>query len=160
MTMSDEHKTPTIQISHELGCSAEQAFELFAHQMHDWSPASQSLLGTRAAIHIEPNVGGRWFEVSADGQEADWGKVLEWSPPNRLILAWQLDANFGYDPSLVTEVEAAFSPTAHGSKLGFEHRNLDRYGERAGEVFQGLSAPDGWPGALDNYSKLTGKGAR
>jgi hypothetical protein len=53
-----------------------RAFDVFAHRMHDWSPAVQSLLGARRDIVVEPRTGGRWYEVSEDGSQADWGKVL------------------------------------------------------------------------------------
>src|SRR5205823_14197251 len=43
--------------------------------------------------------------------------------------AWQLNSEFKYDPSLVTEVEVSF--TALGprrTQVDFEHRNLERLG--------------------------------
>ena len=33
---------------------------------------------------IEPKVNGRWYELGEDGE---WGKVLAWDPPRRLVLA-------------------------------------------------------------------------
>ena len=47
--------------------SVERAFDVFVGRMHEWSPAVQSLLGSRRNIVIEPRTGGRWYEVGEDG---------------------------------------------------------------------------------------------
>src|SRR5437763_1315808 len=77
-------------------------------------------------------------------------KVLKWDPPRRLVLAWQLDEGFKYDPKLVTEVEVTF--TLLGPKLtrvDFEHRNLERFGEAA-ERLRGAMGT-GWEQILESY---------
>lgn len=132
-----------------------QAFAVFAHRMHDWSPAVQSLLGARRDIVIEPFTGGRWYEVNDDGSEADWGKVLAWDPPNRMLLAWQLNAQFAYDPQLITEVEACFFAESGGrTRVEFEHRNLDRFGADAAATRSSLDGEGGWSGSFALFEKL------
>lgn len=132
-----------------------RAFEVFAHRMHDWSPAVQSLLGARRDIVVEPRAGGRWYEVSKDGSQADWGKVLAWEPPHRMLLAWQLNAQFAYDPALVTEVEARFFPEDGGrTRVEFEHRNLERFGEAANDTRISLDGEGGWSGSFALYEAL------
>lgn len=64
-----------------------RAFHVFAHRMHDWSPLGHSLTGARSGIVIEPRPDGRWYETGENGNEANWGKVLEWEPPHRMLLA-------------------------------------------------------------------------
>ena len=54
-------------------------------------------------VVLEPGVGGRLYEVTADGEQ-DWGKVLAWEPPARLLLDWQIGEASG------TEVEVTFEP--------------------------------------------------
>jgi uncharacterized protein YndB with AHSA1/START domain len=132
-----------------------RAFDVFAHRMHDWSPAVQSLLGSRRDIVVEPRSGGRWYEVSESGAHADWGKVLVWDPPHRMVLAWQLDARFAYDPDLVTEVEARFAPEEGGrTRVEFEHRNLERFGDEAPTVAASLDSEGGWNGSFEMYKRL------
>lgn len=137
------------------------AFHAFAHRMHEWSPASHSLTGSRTNIIVEPCVGGRWFETGENGAEADWGKVLAWDPPHRLLLAWQLNAQFSFDPLLITEVEIRFGATNDGlTRVEFEHRNLERYGDAAPDIFQSLDGRDGWGGSLESYAKLLLQGKK
>jgi len=74
----------------------EKAFDTFVGGMGGWWIKSHSLLASpQKDVVIEPRAGGRWFEVGEDGSEQDWGKVLEWEAPQRLLLAWQLNADWG-----------------------------------------------------------------
>jgi uncharacterized protein YndB with AHSA1/START domain len=132
---------------------AERAFRVFTANMGQWWPREHHI--GKSALKdcvIEPKVDGRWFERGEDGSECLWGKVLAWDPPKRVVLAWQLDAQWTYDPQLVTEVEVTF--TAEGPKrtrVEFEHRNLERFGAKAEEMKKGMDA--GWGGILDSYVK-------
>ncbi|MGH7088102.1 MAG: SRPBCC domain-containing protein, partial [Stellaceae bacterium] len=87
--------------------------------------------------------------VSADLK----GKVLVWEPPRRLVLAWQIDAQWKFDPGLVTEVEVTFAPQpGAGTRVELEHRNLERFGERAEAVRTQVDG--GWPGVLESFAKV------
>ena len=44
-----------------------------------------------------------------DSSECNWGKVISLDPPGRLVLAWQITAEWQYDPNFVTEVEVNFA---------------------------------------------------
>ena len=94
--------------------SQARAFEVFTRNFGRWWPASHSIGKSplRNAV-IEPEIGGRWYEVGEDGSECEWGKVLAWDPPSRVLLAWQLGADWRFDANLVTEVEVRF--TAQGT---------------------------------------------
>lgn len=132
-----------------------RAFDVFVSRMHDWSPAVQSLTRARKNIVIEPHAGGRWYEISETDDEADWGRVLVWEPPHRLVLAWQLDQRFSYDPELVTEVEVRFAPEGEQrTRIEFEHRNLDRFGAAAEQTKAALDSDGGWSGSLALYEQL------
>ena len=87
-----------------------QAFKLFSQRMSDWWPKGKTIGSKPAvAVTIEPIPGGKWIERDEDGVETQWGKVLVWEPPGRLVLGWQLNSEFKFDPNLVTEVELTFT---------------------------------------------------
>ena len=69
----------------------ERAFRVFTASMGTWWPKEHHI-GASALKDcvIEPKVNGRWYEIDEDGSTCEWGKVLEWDPPRRLLLAWQL----------------------------------------------------------------------
>ncbi len=118
----------------------------------------QTLTGSRRDIVIEPKPKGRWYEVGEGGAQADWGHVIEWEPPHRMVLAWQLDGTYSFNPALVTEVEVRFSPEGAGTRVDFEHRNLDRFGPVDPEFFKGLDGTGGWSGSIANFIMLINEG--
>lgn len=134
----------------------ERAFEVFVAGIGRWWPRShQTGSSPLVDVVIERQVGGRWFGKGADGSEENWGKVLVWEPPHRLVLAWQLSAAWQFDPDLVTEVELVFDGQPDGTtEVRFEHRNLERYGEAAEIVRGAIASDNGWPLILDAYAAL------
>ena len=130
-----------------------RSFTAFTSRMGHWWPRSHSIGSTpHVDVIIEPRVGGRWYERAADGSECEWGKVLTWDPPGRLILAWQLNADWKYDPSLVSEVEITFTALeATVTRVDLEHRNLERYGDRAADIREKLGSDRGWLGVLKSF---------
>jgi uncharacterized protein YndB with AHSA1/START domain len=128
-----------------------RAFDLFVSQMGRWWPTARTPGKTQAVdIVVEPQVGGRWFERDAEGVETQWGDVLAYEPPQRLVLGWRLNARFVYDPELLTEVEITFSPAeSGGTAVRLEHRNLERFGADA-ERLHGL-INQGWPERLTDF---------
>ncbi len=135
--------------------SQARAFEVFTASIGHWWPKTHHTGPSEPeAIIIEPRVGGRWFERGVDGVETEIGRVLTWDPPSRLVLAWQLTADWRYDPDLVTEVEVRFvAEGADVTLVELEHRNLERFGERAEAVRQSIDAPNGWSAILALYAQ-------
>jgi uncharacterized protein YndB with AHSA1/START domain len=151
--------TPTIQpapIRKSLVVKAdvERAFTVFTSRMGSWWPRSHSTAASpQVDVIVEPRAGGRWYERGEDGSETEWGKVLQWAPPARVLLAWQLDGNWKYNPACSTEVEINFTAVlAGGTRVDFEHRHLERLGDNANAIRERLNS--GWGGILDLYAKL------
>jgi uncharacterized protein YndB with AHSA1/START domain len=132
----------------------ERAFAVFTDGFDGWWNRSHHIGAAEldAAI-IEPREGGRWYERGVDGSECDWGHVIAWEPPQRLVLAWQISADWQYDPSLVTEVEVTFTQEGPSrTRVDLEHRNLDRFGAAAAQMKGVFESKGGWTGLLALYA--------
>ena len=136
----------------------DRAFAFFTGGMGRWWPRAHTLLGDgvpQQEVVIEPRSGGRWYERGVDGSEYTWGHVLAWEPPGRVVLAWQLDADWRYDPDLVTEVEVRFVAVgAEATRVELEHRRLENYGARAAAARELLDSPGAWTGTLDRFAEI------
>jgi len=139
----------------EVTAPPDRAFAFFTARMGRWWPHAHSLLkAPQQDVVIEPRRGGRWYERGVDGSEYNWGRVLAWEPPGRLVLAWQLDADWRYDPDLVTEVEVRFVALgAEATRVELEHRRLENFGARAAEARRRLDSPEAWRGTLDRFAE-------
>jgi uncharacterized protein YndB with AHSA1/START domain len=136
--------------------SPETAFRVFTEGFDRWWPRSHHTgrEEVKTAI-IEPRVGGRWYETCVDGSECDWGDVLAWDPPRRLLLAWRLNAQWEYDPDLLTEVEVNFVPLGDGqTRVDFEHRGFERMGAAGEQARAGVDSPAGWGAILAEFKAV------
>lgn len=132
----------------------ERAFRIFTDNGKWWPRSHHIGKADLDDAIIEPRAGGRWYERGVDGSECDWGRVLVWDPPKRLVLAWQLTAQWQFDPNFVTEVEVRFIPIAPGqTRVELEHRDLERYGAGVEELRKSVDSPGGWQGILEEYAK-------
>ena len=140
-----------------VNANPEVAFDVFTAGMSRWWAPTHSINPSKSPLKqaiMEPRVGGRWYEKGEDGSECDWGRVLLWEPPARLVLAWQIDAQWRFNPKLVTELEVAFVAESDGvTRVELEHRDIDRFGEAAEPIRQAFDSPDGWAGLLASYAK-------
>jgi uncharacterized protein YndB with AHSA1/START domain len=107
------------------------AWRVFTSEMGTWWPLARYKIGKAPAVDavMEPRVGGRWYERGEDGSSCDWGRVVLWEPPSRLVLTWDINANWQFDPTLNTEIEVRFVAEGDArTRVELEHRRLDRYG--------------------------------
>ena len=138
-----------VRKSVHVNASPEHAFDVFTSGIGRWWPKTHKI--GKADLDrpvIEPQSGGRWYQVDVEGSECEIGKVAVWDPPSRLVLIWQLTPDFTYDADLVTEVEILFTPEGAGTRVDLEHRDLERMGEKAEAMRESISSPGGWPGLL------------
>ena len=124
------------------------AFEVFAGQQ--WWPVHTHHLAHPAGreVVLEPFAGGRWFERAADGTETDWGTVLDWQPPHRLLLTWQVSPRWTYedDPARGSQIEVTFTPEGpEVTRVNLTHRHLERYGPEAERMRTILEGKGGEP---------------
>jgi uncharacterized protein YndB with AHSA1/START domain len=134
--------------------SPERAFQVFTEGIDRWWPREHHIGSSplKRAI-LEPRPGGRWYAVCEDGSECDTGKVLAWDPPRRLVLAWQITAQWKYDANFLTEVEVSFTPEGpKRTRVDLEHRNLERFGAEALELRKNIGGPEGWGRTLETFA--------
>ena len=136
-----------LHLSFEVACPADRAFTIWTAATSTWWPTSHTVSTEPGlAVIFEPRVGGRVFERTADGTEHDWGRIVAWEPPHRLVYSWHLRV----DRSDATEVEIRFTHLDRTTtRVDIEHRGWDRLGAR------GLDRRDangaGWAGLLPAY---------
>ena len=145
-----------IRRSLRVRASQEKAFDTFVGGMGGWWMKSHSLLKSpQTDVVIEPRTGGKWYEIGEDGSEQLWGKVLGWERPGRILLAWQLNGEWTYDEDFETIVEVRFTPDGDHTIVDFEHRDLERFGDKAeavrGDYETGMEG--GWGQLLAFYQQ-------
>ena len=132
--------------------SQDKVFAAFTSGHNTWWPREFHIGGAELEEAVlEQCAGGRWYERDVDGSECEWGKVLVWEPPARLVLAWQITGEWAYDGDLLTEVEVRF--VAEGpdrTRVELEHRGLDAYGDAMEQMRDQFGS--GWPGILAGFA--------
>jgi uncharacterized protein YndB with AHSA1/START domain len=143
-------------VRHQIAVEAsqEKAFAVFTDGLDKWWPRTHKI-GPEALDRavLEGREGGRWYECDTDGSECDWGKVLVWEPPSRLVLAWQITGEWAYDADFLTEVEVIFVPEGPDrTRVEVQHRGLGAYGDQAADIRDQFNSPGGWPGLLEAFA--------
>ena len=156
--MNQIMKPAAISKSFTVKAPPERAFRVFTADFGRWWPKTHYVgPSPLTGAVIEPHVGGRWYGVHEDGVDRQWGDVLTWDPPSRLVLACRLNHEFGYDPNLLTEVEVRFAAAGDGeTRIDFEHRGLERFGDSEAAVRTRTMMDGGWSLILDSFKALVG----
>jgi len=138
-----------IRLVVELDCPAEHAFEVWTARIGTWWPVDHTASGQPGlAVILEGRPGGRIFERTPAGAEHDWGEVLAWEPPARLVYSWHLRR----DRADATEVEIRFVPVERSrTRVEIEHRAWQRLGAE-GEAWRDRNR-GGWSTLLPHYRK-------
>lgn len=140
----------------EVHAPREHTFQVFTERFDLWWPRSHHIGKTDTfKAMLEPKLGGRWFEKGDDGSECDWGRVLAWEPPARLVLSWNINAQWQSDPSIANEVEVLFTQLGeHTTLVELEHRRLERYGDDALMMRNVFDSEGGWTGILVSMARF------
>lgn len=140
-----------------VAASPEHAFEVFTADFDSWWPRSHHIgKSPMKRALIEGHLGGRCYSEQEDGTDCPWGQVLVWEPPHRFVIAWQINAQWGYEPDVArsSEVEIRFTDVGDGrTRVDLEHRGFERMGEGGEAMRAGVDAEGGWGSLLDVYAK-------
>jgi uncharacterized protein YndB with AHSA1/START domain len=155
--MIDQAVVAPVRKSVTVKTSAAHAFNVFTTGFHTWWPKSHHIGKSpmKKAI-LEEKIGGRCYTEQEDGTECDWGSILAWEPPARVVMAWQITGQWQFEPDLAksSEVEIRFTPLADGStRVDLEHRHLERHGADAMAVRTGIDSPNGWGALMQLYAE-------
>lgn len=132
------------------------AFSVFTAGIDRWWPKTHGIgQGPVKQSVLEPFVGGRWYARHEDDSIAVVGHVLVWEPGERLVVSWEISAEWKPDPrpAMTSEVEVRFSAAEPGrTRVDLEHRNFERMGEAGGEKMR-TDVSGGWPTILELFAK-------
>lgn len=152
--MSD---TSPIEKTIEVDCNPAIAFAFFTERFGDWWPKQTHSIGADShgtapeKVLMEPQVGGRIYEVMPDGTEYGWGKICSWEAGSRIVFSWQ----FHKPDDQATEVEVRFTQVESGrTRIHLIHRNWanDPNGAALRKGYQ-----VGWDPVLASFMALVGQ---
>lgn len=156
MTGQNEFDPNSVRKVVSVQAPPEIAWRVFTGKMGTWWPLAIDKIGKANAVDavMEPRVGGRWYELGDDGSTCDWVRVLVWEPPSRLVLSWDVSADWQPDPALNTEIEVRFIADGKcGTRVELEHRRLDRYGARRAEMRRIFETEGDWGRLLASFAR-------
>jgi uncharacterized protein YndB with AHSA1/START domain len=148
--------TASVKLTLRVGVPIDRAFRVLTEKMGAWWPATHHIGKTDFAdVVVEPRAGGRWYERGTDGEECQWGTVLVYEPPKRVVFSWHLQTDWKFDPDMKRASEVVFEFVAEGpetTRLDFEHRHLERHGDGWEKMRD--SVKNGWGQVLLPYDRL------
>ena len=159
--MNDAPSTPATRVAPirktiTVAAGKERAFSVFTDGFGTWWPLATHHVSDEVpeTSVLEPFAGGRCYERCADGTEYDWATVSVFDPPDRLVIAWQLNTAFKFDTTVSSEVEVRF--VAEGpatTRVELEHRGLETYGDEAQQMRDALDSGGGWSVLLAAFAQ-------
>jgi uncharacterized protein YndB with AHSA1/START domain len=138
----------------------ERAFEVFTAGLTRWWPFDHGVAKKPIeTVLIEPRLGGRWLEISKDGTETPVATITLWEPPHRLVMVWQINAQWQPDATMKSEVDVRFSAEgADATLVELVHHKFETMGAEAGASLR-RDVDGGWPGLLERFVEEAERGA-
>jgi uncharacterized protein YndB with AHSA1/START domain len=162
MSTHTQEPATSVTRSIEVDAPVERAFSVFTEQFGRVKPPEHNMLGVDIADSvIEPRAGGRVYDRGVDGSEFQWGRVIAFEPPNRLVLGWHLNPQFQIETDLdkTSEVEIRFiAETPERTRVELEHRKLDRHGDGWEGQRESVGSGGGWPLYLQRLAEAIAEG--
>ncbi len=100
-------------------------------------------------------------DLDIDGSEFQWGRVIAFEPPTRLVLGRHLNPQFQVESDLdkTSEVEVRFiAESPDRTRVELEHRYLDRHGDGWEGAREAVGGKDGWPLYLRRFGEAIAEG--
>jgi uncharacterized protein YndB with AHSA1/START domain len=124
------------------------AFAVFTDRIGAWWPlGDHSVHGEGASVRfVDPGVGARIVESKAGAEDAVWGTVTRWEPPELVAFTWHP----GMGPHSASQVSVTFEETDGKTLVTLEHTGWESFGERAAEARANYEG--GWAVVLGAYA--------
>ena len=155
--MTTQATDTTARASVMVDAPVERAFSVFTDGIDTWWRREHTIGEAELKeMVLEPKVGGRAYGIGVDGTESDWGRVLEFDRPNRIVVSWDINLQWKHeiDPARASEFEVRFIPEGPDrTRVELEHRHLERHGEGWESMRDAVGSPDGWQGGLELFAK-------
>jgi uncharacterized protein YndB with AHSA1/START domain len=133
-----------------------RAFDVFTNRFDQIKPREHNMLGADIAESVfEPKAGGRVYDRGVDGSECQWGRVIAYEPPDRVVFSWDISPQWQIETDLdrASEVEVRFiADGPRRTRVELEHRNLERHGEGWEGMREGVRGDQGWPLYLARFA--------
>jgi len=132
--------------------SVAHAFEVFTSGLTRWWPHNHGI-GRKPIkmVRMEPRLGGRWLEIAEDGTETGVATIISWEPPHRLVLLWQVNAQWKPDLAMRSEVDVRFTADGPDATLvELVHHKFETMGAEAGASMR-KDVAGGWPGLMQRF---------
>jgi len=153
MTTADQ---TSIRTEIVVNAGADRAFQLFTERFDQIKPREHNMLGVDIEQSVfEPRVGGRVFDRGVDGSECQWGRVVAYEPPTRVVFTWDISPMWQIESDLSksSEVEVRFIEEGPDkTRVELEHRHLDRHGDGWDGLREGVRGDQGWPLYLQRFA--------
>jgi uncharacterized protein YndB with AHSA1/START domain len=154
--MTTQAQDTTVRTEVVVDAPADRAFRLFTERFDRIKPREHNMLGVDIAESVfEPRAGGRVYDRGVDGSECQWGRVLAFEPPDRILFSWDINPSWRIETDLAktSEVEVRFVADGPGrTRVELEHRHLDRHGGGWDGMRDGVRADQGWPLYLERFA--------
>jgi uncharacterized protein YndB with AHSA1/START domain len=153
MTTADQ---TSIRTEIVVNAGADRAFQLFTERFDQIKPREHNMLGVDIEQSVfEPRAGGRVFDRGVDGSECQWGRVVVYEPPTRVVFTWDISPMWQIESDLSksSEVEVRFIEEGPDkTRVELEHRHLDRHGDGWDGLREGVRGDQGWPLYLQRFA--------
>ena len=128
------------------------AFEVFTSGLTRWWPHNHGV-GKKPIqkVMMEPKLGGRWLEIAEDGTQTVVATITHWKPPHRVVMVWQVNAQWKPDAAMKSEVDVLFSSDGEdATRVDLLHHKFETMGAEEGASMR-KDVDGGWPGLLERF---------
>src|SRR3954453_23086510 len=96
--MTVQTQDTSVRTSIVVDADVERAFSVFTEGIDSWWERSHTIGDEPLArMVLEPREGGRAYGIGTGGTESDWGRVLAYERPHRIVIAWDIDLQWTHE---------------------------------------------------------------